>query len=88
MTYQLRVARSADSYLKRLPVPAQHRIAAKLAAIAADPFDSATSKPLAAAGDRRSARVGCWRIIFVVDRVRQIVNVEAIGPRGQIYRRL
>jgi len=88
LSYGIRVARSADSYLQPLPWEVQRRIADKLALIADDPFDRRSSKPLTATSDRRSARVGGRWINFVVDRDRQIVNVEEIGPRGQLYRRL
>jgi len=88
LSYRLHVARSADSYQQRLPIAVQQRIATKLAAIAADPFDSRTSKPLTSAGQQRAARVGGFRIIFTVDREQQLINVDEIGPRGQIYRRL
>jgi len=52
-----------------------------------DPLGPA-SKPLTNAADYRSARVGDWRIIFTIDKDAHIIDVDDIGPRGQIYRLL
>ena len=88
MIYELRLAGPARRYLDRLDLKTQDRFERKFQQIAADPFDLQHSKPLSGAGSRRSARVGGWRIIFTVYRESQVVLVDEIGPRGQIYRRL
>ena len=54
--------------------------------IAADPYGPCT-KPLTNAANLRAARVAGWRIVFSVDEDAHVVNVSAIGPRGEIYRR-
>lgn len=51
------------------------------------PFGS-HSKQLTNAGGERSARVGNWRIVYFVDEANQVVEVDAIGPRGEVYRTL
>jgi mRNA interferase RelE/StbE len=86
LRFTVRVARSAARYLERLPSDAQRRIIQRLDQLAEDPFGAYT-KPLEGPGDRRSSRIGGWRIIFTVDRDQRFVDVSDIGPRGQVYRR-
>jgi mRNA-degrading endonuclease RelE of RelBE toxin-antitoxin system len=58
-----------------------------LKAIAEDPHGPGT-KPLTNVGRFRAARVGGWRIVYLVDEAKREVRVEVIGTRGQAYRRL
>jgi mRNA-degrading endonuclease RelE of RelBE toxin-antitoxin system len=46
------------------------------------------AKQLKDRAGRRALRIGDWRIVYLVDEDHQIVNVEIIAPRGQVYRRL
>lgn len=87
MSYELRFARSAETYLSRLDRPTQERMARTLRAIAESPFGHGT-KPLTNAGGFRAARVGTWRIVYLVDEDARVIRVETIGPRGQVYRDL
>jgi len=87
VTFDVRLSRSAERYMERLPRDVQQRIVSRLEQVAGDPFGPHT-KPLAGPGHRRAARVGALRIVFTVDRDRQLVDVSDIGPRGEIYRRL
>jgi mRNA-degrading endonuclease RelE of RelBE toxin-antitoxin system len=82
--FDVRLSRSAERYLERVPGDVQRRVVARLDQVAQDPFGPHT-KPLAGPGARRAARVGALGIIFTVDRVRRMVEVSDIGPRGQIY---
>jgi mRNA-degrading endonuclease RelE of RelBE toxin-antitoxin system len=52
-------------YLKRLDRATQERVQKKLLEVAADPFDARSSKPLVSK-DKRSSRVGDYRILFLV----------------------
>jgi mRNA-degrading endonuclease RelE of RelBE toxin-antitoxin system len=83
VTFDVRLSRLAERYLERVPREVQQRIIARLDQVAEDPFGPHT-KPLAGAGERRSARVGGLRIVFTVDLGQRVVEVSDIGPRGQI----
>ena len=76
---------SADAlkYLERLDRNTVTRISEKIEAIARDPFNFRLSKPLKAS-NKRTARVGDYRILFVVES--DILLVSYIGPREQVYR--
>ena len=83
MSYELRFARSAEAYLARLDRRTQERMAQALRRIADAPYGAGT-KPLTNAGGFRAARVGSWRIVYLVDEDEKEVRVETIGPRGQV----
>ena len=85
MTYEVRLSREADRYLRRLDEATQQRIQLRLMQIAADPFGPQT-KALTGAQGLRAARVGGYRLLFSVDAEAMVVRVSVIGPRGQVYR--
>jgi mRNA interferase RelE/StbE len=87
MTYDVRLSRDAARYLERLRPDDQRRMVRRLEQVAADPAGS-YSKPLTNAPGFRSARVGEWRILFVINDEERAIEVTDIGPRGQVYRRL
>lgn len=87
MTYKLRTARRADAYLRRLDPATERRIAERLEQIAADPYGM-HSHVLTNVGGKRSSRVGEYRIVFSINDAEKVVDVDAIGPRGRVYRNL
>jgi mRNA-degrading endonuclease RelE of RelBE toxin-antitoxin system len=78
---------SADAAkaLRRADRATQERLAAKITALATDPF--AASKPLKDS-TARSARVGDWRILLKIEPGALLVHIKLIETRGQVYRRL
>jgi len=82
---EIRLTSTAKKYFETLDKPTRKRISEKLKAIADAPRDPRLSKPLVGA-DQRSARVGQYRILFLIDE--SFLIVVEIGPRGQIYRRV
>ncbi len=85
MPLQIKITKTPLKYLESLDKPTRKRISDKLDAIARDPLDPRLSKRLAV-DTRRTARVGDYRIIFEIDG--DLLIVDEIGPRGQIYRTL
>ena len=73
----------ALKYLNTLDRTTARRITEKIAALAKEPYNLRLSKPLKNSS-KRTARVGDYRIPFVVES--DILLVSYIGPRGQIYR--
>lgn len=89
MNFTARLSRVAEKKLARLDRPTQERILQRLAELEADPYNPRFAKPLVHAAGRWSSRVGdTWRIVFRVDRDKREVLVDAIQPRGQVYKRL
>lgn len=79
----VRIGKSALRYLEHLDQTMQGRIRKKFEEIAVAPFDVRHSKPLTAS-NKRSARVGDYRILFLV--VDETVVITEIDARGGVYR--
>ncbi len=83
MPLTVRLGKRSANYLESLDAPTRKRVKEKLKAIAENPTDLRLSKPLT--GDnRRSARVGKYRILLLIEG--DVLLVSAIGSRGQVYR--
>ena len=83
--FSIELGRQAASYFSRLGKDLQARVGAKLREIAAD--HEAESKKLVNRSGARSARVGNLRILFDVNESLRRIEVTAILPRGDVYKR-
>lgn len=88
MSYEVRISRPAARDLQRLGGSTERRIRARFGELAESPFDRRRSKPLIGIAGLRSSRVGDWRILYRVNEADQAVEIIAVGPRGDAYRRL
>jgi mRNA interferase RelE/StbE len=84
--YQIRLSRLAESYLRRLDARTRARFEVEFRRLAEDPYASGT-KPLTGGEGERASRVGGWRILYTIKTAERILEVNDVGPRGQIYRR-
>jgi mRNA-degrading endonuclease RelE of RelBE toxin-antitoxin system len=81
------IAPDALKYINSLDQTTRSRIKDKIVELAKDPFNIRLSKPLRNS-DKRTARVGNYRILFVVIPEKESLLISAVGPRGDIYRQL
>lgn len=81
------IHRNAAKYLKRLPEEARTRIKERLKELAQRPLDQPGVKRMLGewAGYHR-LRAGRFRVVFWFDERDDIVYVDHIGPRGDIYK--
>jgi mRNA interferase RelE/StbE len=81
------VHRHAANYLQRLPKATKQRIKNILKELEEDPLDQPGIKHMVGewAGYHR-LRVGKLRIIYWFDETEDIVYVDHIGPRGDVYK--
>lgn len=88
MSYQVRYTPHAAKQLADLPARAQARILARGDDLGTAPRGSGVIK-LEDGGQPAvyRARVGQYRLLFTVDDARQLVEVVAVGPRNDVYRR-
>jgi mRNA interferase RelE/StbE len=86
--YEVRLSHRAAKDLDRLNRDTQQRMVKRLEQIGEAPHDTRFSSMLTNQGGLRRSRVGGWRIIFVVDQGRRIVEVLTIERRGQVYNRI
>jgi mRNA-degrading endonuclease RelE of RelBE toxin-antitoxin system len=83
MPRTLEMRKSALSYFERLDQPTQKRVREKLQTLLTDPMNIQHSKPLAGA-DKRSSRVGSYRILFLVTD--EVILITDIDSRGDVYK--
>lgn len=81
------IHRDAVNYLKRLPHSTRNRIKTLLKELEHRPIDHRGVKPMLGewVGYYR-LRAGKFRVIFWLDKKNDIVYVDHIGPRGDIYK--
>ena len=87
MTLPLEIVltKNATKSLEALDAPTRRRVREKIEAVAADPLNPRNSYRLQGT-DKRSARVGGYRILFLIqDPNLLVVDIES---RGQVYRRI
>ncbi len=82
--YAVRIKRSAEKEMDRLPDRTFERVAQAILKLERDPRPPG-SKKLRGAPDHR-LRVGQYRILYSVDDRERVVVVSAVGHRRDVYR--
>jgi mRNA interferase RelE/StbE len=78
---------SAVKQLAGLPKEKRRKVVSAMEVIARDPFSKRnTMTPLTGTKDHLRLRVGDWRVVFVVDRRRGVLDVYQIAHRREVYR--
>ena len=87
MKYNLKVYKQAARYYQKLSSDKQRKINSALDEIGKEPFEGMHIKKLKGelTGKYRY-HAGDYRIIYSVDKRNRNIYVEAIGPRGDIYK--
>ena len=83
--YHVLIARSAEKQLKKLPPPAQRKIAAIIMSFAIEPRPYG-SKKLSGTAHSYRVRIGNYRVIYDIYEREIVVSVLKIGHRRDIYR--
>ena len=77
--------RSVVSYLNKLDVPTYWRLAAAIEGLAEVP-PAGDIRPLPGQTGAYRLRVGGFRALFHIDHQQEVIFVDAIGSRGDIYK--
>ena len=85
MAYEVRIRRSALNYLNKLDVPTHRRLAAAIEGITKGPPAGAI-RPLTGQTGAYRLRVGGFRLLLHIDHQQEVIVVDAIGSRGDIYK--
>ena len=83
MQWQVTVQPSVEKQLARIPNPDRGRILRAIEALSDDLTGDV--RPLVGRGGYR-LRVGKWRLLMSIDEELRKVSVEALGPRGDVYK--
>jgi mRNA interferase RelE/StbE len=79
--------KDATKSLKRMQPKVAQAIQMVVSRVAADPFGThPNAKPMEGTKAGFRLRHGDWRIIYVVNREKQIMTVVDVKPRGGAYR--
>ena len=87
MIYTLRFAKPFLKSLKSLDLATSRRIQQRLQQLAKDPFDPRLSGPVEMAEGERKSRVGDWRIFYEVNEAPRVIDILAVRPRQQAYKK-
>jgi mRNA-degrading endonuclease RelE of RelBE toxin-antitoxin system len=86
MPLEVSYSTQSAKYLKALDAPTKRRVLEKIEQVAVDYMDPRHSKPLEGS-DKRSARVGKYRILLLIIKEKNALVVTEIDSRGQVYRK-
>lgn len=84
MNYKLTFEKSAEKFIRKQDKLQQSRIMKALLQLPG----KGDIKHLAGTGGLYRVRISELRAIFSINEDARIVNIESIGPRGQVYNRI
>ena len=87
MSYTLHFAKPFLKSLKSLDQVTIKRIHLRLQELAQDPFDPRISGQVEMQQGERKSRVGDWRIFYEVKESNRTIDVLAVRPRQQAYKK-
>lgn len=83
--WSLEFSHEAVKALMRMSLPEARRIRRRLDDLARDPWAAPNVKKLTGHPGFR-LRVGKWRVVYLLNRERLIVQVIRVAQRGEVYR--
>ena len=84
--YTVRIKRSAQREMDRLPKREFDRLAEAILRLEATPRPRGCKKLRGV--DEYRLRVGAYRVLYILDDTRQVVEIVAVGHRRDVYRNL
>jgi mRNA interferase RelE/StbE len=86
LSYRAVLSHEAAKTILRADSKLRARFQQRIHELEKNPFDPRLSSPLTGRAGVRKSRVGGWRILFTVDRDRQILQVATVATQGKVYR--
>ena len=84
MSYLVKLRRSAEKELDSLPEKLHNRIVSALSALKENPLPIGVKKLQGREGYR--IRIGGYRVLYVIDKSKKVVDVFSIADRKEVYR--
>ena len=84
--YAVLIKRSAEKEVDRLSPKVFNRVVDAILRLEANPRPRGSTKLRGAEGYR--LRIGPYRVLYIVDDARKVVEVVAVGHRREVYRGL
>jgi mRNA interferase RelE/StbE len=79
--------RAAEKSFVRLPIDRQRQILVRIEAVASDPHSRRLGVEPLAGGNLLRLRVGNYRVLFTTDEAQEVLTIELIRTRGDVYKR-
>ena len=86
--YEIRLSRRAKRYYERVSADTARRLNQGFETLAKDPLGGGDIKLVKGLRGMYRLRLGDLRVVYEIDLRNRIVKVNAILPRGEVYRRL
>ncbi len=83
MSYQVRILRSAEKEMDRLPVTVHARLSKRILSLEENPHPRGVKK--LSGREEYRLRVGDYRILYVIDHGNHTVTIVAVGHRREVY---
>jgi mRNA interferase RelE/StbE len=83
-SYELRIRRSAEKEIRKLPDGPRRRVVAGIQGLASEPRPPGCER--LTARDAWRIRIGTYRVIYTVDDQAVVVEVVRVGHRRDVYR--
>ncbi|MDP2719795.1 MAG: type II toxin-antitoxin system RelE/ParE family toxin [Dehalococcoidia bacterium] len=85
--FKVALSREALKYYNKVSIKTAERLDKCFTNLESEPIKSTHIKPLRGMAGKNRYRVGNLRVIYEVDALRKVVNIIAILPRGQAYKK-
>jgi mRNA interferase RelE/StbE len=79
--------RAAERSFMRLPADRRRQILVRIETVAADPRNRRLHVEPLAGSDLFRLRVGAYRVLFSLENARDVLTVELVRTRGDVYKR-
>jgi mRNA interferase RelE/StbE len=79
--------RAAERSFSRVPTDRRRQILTRIEAVASDPGNRRLHVEPLAGSELFRLRVGVYRVLFSLDDARDVLTVELVRTRGDIYKR-
>jgi mRNA interferase RelE/StbE len=79
--------RAAERSLMRLPTDRRRQILVRIEAVAADPSNRRLHIEPLAGSELFRLRIGAYRVLFSLENARDVLTVELVRTRGDVYKR-
>lgn len=86
VSFRIKYRKSFEKEIRRIPQEYADRIALLIDSLAQNPFTVGSKK--LKGGDLYRIRVGDYRIVYTVDEKNQMVVIERVRHRKEVYRKL
>lgn len=84
---RLEFARAAEKTLEKISADRRRQIILQIKALAANPTTRRLDVKRLAGSDLYRLRVGQYRVLFSVDEATEVLTVQLIRTRGDVYKR-